>query len=171
MRKATMLVSLASILFLGVGVVIEGFSIPVELPGMAWSLSPDLILSIGILLTGASFTLWIIYCWFQQERAAKQQFKKLGIATRSELLRSKRIEAAPYKHEVWLQLIVVVSLPLSNMIAHVIGLVFFNSYSYGQTPLQWTIQNVCELLIPISIFIYTILGTDFTKKSKANTKD
>ena len=172
MRKATMLVSLASILFLGVGVVIRAFSVPVRLPGITRSLSPNIILIIGILLIMASFILWVIYCGFQQERAAKQQLKKLGIATRSELWRSKRIEAAPYKREVWLQIIAGVSVPLSGLINSVVNLVIFNPYSHNQQPqLQSAIQNACELLIPTAILIYTILGTDFTNKSKTNAID
>jgi len=172
-----MLVSLASILFLGIGVVMQAFFVPVGLPGMEPSrpshsldISSSILLIIGVLLALTSLGLWII-CRYQQERAMQQQLKKLRIEapTYSVLLRSKRAEASPHKREVWLILTVKVCAPLSIGIPYVIDLLIRLSHqpSYQQLQqLQMTTQPACLLLIPISILAYTILSTDFTKKIK-----
>src|SRR5579872_4617173 len=113
MHKTLMFVSLASVLLLSGGLVIEIFFIAAE---FSWWALPGVVIGGFFLMIVASVLFGVYY--FRQERAINQRLKQRGMAPliQRELLHGKITEARrPYLREGRLLLMVWVSMAFAML--------------------------------------------------------
>ena len=171
-RKALILVSLASVFFLSAGLIIPILSVLAHF--VSWS--PGLEGVGGIFLLVAFIFLAVYYV--RQGRAITRQVKQRGIAplTRRDIFHNKTVEAKPYLREVRIGVILVAECVFFVLVMNVAD--FIISYtidsSYSSSPGQ-QIQKISALVYLLttsaSILVYAILSKDFTKNQRQELKN
>ena len=148
MRKAVIIVSLVSMMFVSADFIIPVFP---KLAQLSW-----LPLLLGFIAILAAVILDQIYA-YRMDRVKKQQLEQWGIVvqTNIDLIRCKAKEVRPYKREFWLYFAKYISIMFVIIASDVMRLIL--------PQIEATFHWVVWLIVPVSIFIYTFLSRDLTK--------